>query len=80
MEVCFCICENKGAEELCGNRLCFHCIDSTICLLPKFEIQASSHLLWLAVQPGFVPKLVGNPKDRLSLDVAHLIMCFRISS
>ena len=33
----FCICENKGAVQLCGNRttdqrLCFHYTDSTIAL------------------------------------------------
>ena len=35
----FCICENKDADQLRGNReadqrLCFRCIDSTIPLLP----------------------------------------------
>ena len=35
----FCICENKGADQLCGNRtadqrLCFRYIDSTTPLLP----------------------------------------------
>ena len=42
----FCICENKDAEQLCGNReadqrLCFRYTDTTIPLLPKSEI--SSH-------------------------------------
>ena len=46
----FCICENKDADQLRGNReadqcLCFRCIDSKIHLLSKSEIQASSHLL-----------------------------------
>ena len=36
----FCICENKGADQLCGDRttdqrLCFRYIDSTIPLLSK---------------------------------------------
>ena len=36
----FCICENKDADQLCGNReadqrLCFRYIDSTIILLSK---------------------------------------------
>ena len=52
----FCICENKDADQLRGNReadqrLCFRYIDSTIPLLPKFEIsslQPSS----VDVQPG----------------------------
>ena len=39
----FCICENKGADQLRGNReadqrLCFRYLDSTISLLPKSEI------------------------------------------
>ena len=39
----FCKCENKDADQLPGNgeadqRLCFRYIDSTIPLLPKFEI------------------------------------------
>ena len=51
-----CICENKDADQLRGNReadqrLCFRHIDSTIPLLPKSEISS----LWpscVAVQPG----------------------------
>ena len=39
----FCICENKDADQLRGNReadqcLCFRYIDSTIPLLSKYEI------------------------------------------
>ena len=39
----FCICENKDADQLRGNRkadqrLCFRSMDSTIPLLPKSEI------------------------------------------
>ena len=41
----FCICENKGADQLRGNReadqrLCFRYIDSTIPLLSKSEISS----------------------------------------
>ena len=41
----FCICENKDADQLCGNReadqrLCFRYIDSTIPLLSKPEISS----------------------------------------
>ena len=41
----FCICENKDADQLRGNReadqrLCFHYIDSTIPLLPKSKISS----------------------------------------
>ena len=40
-----CICENKGADQLRGNReadqrLCFHYMDSTLPLLPKSEISS----------------------------------------
>ena len=39
----FCICENKDADQLRGyreadQRLCFRYIDSTIPLVPKYEI------------------------------------------
>ena len=51
----FCICENKDADQL----LCFRYIDTTIPLLSKSEIQASSYLLWLyspvCVGPGQKP-------------------------
>ena len=52
----FCICENKDADQLRGNReadqrLCFRYTDSTIHLLSKSEISS----IWsfsVAVQPG----------------------------
>ena len=55
-ESVFCICENKDADQLCGNReadqrLCFCYIASTIPLLPKYKI--SSHLpSSVTVHPG----------------------------
>ena len=61
----FCICENKDADQLRGNReadqrLCFRYIDSTIPLLSKYEISSISHLLWLyspvCVGPGRKPR------------------------
>ena len=61
----FCICENKDAVQLRGNReadqrLCFRYTDSTIPLLYKSKFQASSHLLWLyslvCVGPGQKPQ------------------------
>ena len=41
----FCICENKDADQLRGNReadqrLCFPYSDSTISLLPKYKISS----------------------------------------
>ena len=55
----FCICQNKDADQLRGNReadqrLCFCYTDSTIPLLYYPKFQASSHLLWLW------PKAEGN--------------------
>ena len=54
----FCICENKGADQLHGNcaadqGLCFRYIDSTIPLLTKSEI----------LNVAVVTDLVGSPKD-----------------
>ena len=60
----FCICGNKDADQLRGNReadqlLCFATrIEQSFFLNPKF--QASSHLLWLyspvCVGPGQKPQ------------------------
>ena len=52
----FCICENKDADQLRGNReadqrLCFRYIDSTISLLYKSEI-SSLYSSSVAVQLG----------------------------
>ena len=72
----FCICENKDADQLRSNReadqrLCFRHTDSTIPLLPKSEIQASNHLVWLyslvCVEPG------RKPEDRFSHNEAHVM-------
>ena len=62
----FCICENKDADQLRGNRkadqrLCFRYTDNTIHLLPKSEIsslQPSS----VAVQPGLCRTWSETPK------------------
>ena len=63
--VFFCICKNKDADQLRGNReadqrLCFRYIESTIPLLPIPKFQGSSHLLWLyrsvCVGPGRKPR------------------------
>ena len=59
----FCICENKGADQLHGNRaadqrFCFPFIDSTIPLLlnPKFRV------LWLYCEPRLCRTLSETPK------------------
>ena len=62
----FCICENKDADQLRGNReadqrLCFRYTDSTIPLLPIYEIsslQPSS----VAVQPSICRTWSETPK------------------
>ena len=51
----FCICENKDADQLRGNReadqrLCFRYTDSTESLLPKSEI-SSLYPFSVAIQP-----------------------------
>ena len=63
-----CICENKGADQLRGNReadqrLCFRYSDSTIPLLLKTEI-SSFQLFSVLVQVGLC---------WFSHEVAHLI-------
>ena len=60
----FCICDNKDADQLRGNReadqrLCFRYTDSTISYFLNPKFQASSHLLLLyslvCVGPGRKP-------------------------
>ena len=62
----FCICENKDADQLHGNReadqrLCFRYTDSTIPLLPKSEISSLSPSS-MAVQPGLCGTWSETPK------------------
>ena len=62
----FCICENKDADQLRGNReadqrLCLRYIYSTIPLLSKFEI-LSLYLSSVAVQPGLCRTWLETPK------------------
>ena len=68
----FCLCENKDADRLRGNReadqrLCFHYTDSTIRLLLNTKFQAFS------CTARFVSDLVGNSEDRFSHHEAHFI-------
>ena len=71
----FCICENKDADQLRGNReadqrLCFRFTDSKIPLLPKSEISS------LGCTDRFVSDLVGNIEDRFSHNEAHIrVVC-----
>ena len=62
----FCICENKDADQLRGNReadqrLCFRYTDSTIPLQPKSEI-SSLYPSSVAVQPGLCRTRSETPK------------------
>ena len=75
----FCICENKGTDQLHDNRatdqrLYYHYIDrTTIPLLPMscLKFQAASHLLWpystVCVRNG--QKLRGQ----IACDEAHIL-------
>ena len=71
----FCICENKDADQLRGNReadqrLCFRYTDSAIPLLPKSEI--SRLAIFSGCTARFMSDLVGNPEDRFSHNEAQL--------
>ena len=62
----FCICENKGADQLRGSReadqpLCFRYKDSTIPLLSKSKI-SSFYSSYVAVQPGLCRTWSETPK------------------
>ena len=62
----FCICENKDADQLRGNReadqrLCFRYTDSTFPLLPKYEI-SSLQPSAVVVQPGLCRTWSETPK------------------
>ena len=63
----FCICENKDADQLHGNReadqrLCFRYMDSTIPLLSKSKI-SSFYSSSVAVQPGLCGTWSETPKN-----------------
>ena len=65
----FCICENKDADQLHGNReadqrLCFRYTDSTIHLLSKSEI-SSLYPSSVTVQPGLCRTWSETPRRPL---------------
>ena len=73
----FCICENKDADQLRGNReadqrLCFRYMASTIPLLPKFKINFKPLAILFGCTAPFVSDLVGNPEDRFSQNEAQI--------
>ena len=62
----FCICENKDADQLRGDReadqrLCFRFTDTTIPLLHKYEI-SSLQPSCVVVQPGLCRTWSETPK------------------
>ena len=68
----FCICDNKGADQLRGNsapdqRFCFRSLDSTTTLL------MSSLTFFYGSAARFVSDQVGNPEYRFCLVEAHII-------
>ena len=82
----FCICENKDADQLRGNReadqrLCFRYTDSTIPLLPKSDI-SSLYPSSVTVQPGLCQTWSETPKTgflrtrlKLAASVGNVICC-----
>ena len=72
----FCIFEYKDADQLRGHRsadqrLCLRSLDSTIPLLPKFEISS----IWqssIAVEPGLWRTWSETLKNRFSCVAAHI--------
>ena len=78
-----CICENKDADQLRGNRqadqrLCFRYADSTISLLRKYEI-SSLQPSTVAVQPGLCGTWSETPKTGFlttKLMYCDLYSCF----
>ena len=75
-----CICENKDADQLRGNReadqrLCCHYIDSTVLLLSKSEI---SSLLpsSVAAQPGLCRTRSETRILVFSCRGSNLVVCF----
>ena len=77
----FCICENKAADQLCGNRttdqrLFFFCyLDSTFpppfFLNPKYF---KSLAIFSNCATRFVSDLVGTPEVRFSQNEAHVFI------
>ena len=69
-KLAFCICENKDADQLRGNRdadqrFCFRYIASTSPLLPKYKISS----LWpssVIAQPGLCRTRSKTPKTDFS--------------
>ena len=75
----FCLCEYKGADQLCSNcttdqRLCFHFTNTPIPLLHTYNQNFKILALFCECTERFVSDLVGIPEDRFSGVVAHLMI------
>ena len=78
-----CICENKDADQLHGDReadqrLCFRYTDSTIPLLPKSEISCLCICVFCDCTARFVSDLVENPEARFSQNEAQVISFIKV--
>ena len=80
----FCICENKGADQLRGNReadqrLCFRYTDSTISLLSKSEdrfSQNEAHIYLTKSLEKRVSQDITIPnKNEMPYDIAYNVIC-----
>ena len=74
----FCLCKNKDADQLRGNReadqrLCFRYTESTI--IRNFEPLA----IFCGCTARFLSNLVGNPEDRFSHNEAHMMVLIKES-
>ena len=72
-KLAFGICENKGADQLCGSRTadhrpCFRYIDSKSLFFRNFKPPA----IFCGCTARFVSDLVGNPEDRFSHNEAQM--------
>ena len=73
----FCICENKDADQLCGNneadqRLCFRYAIVQFLYFLNFKPLA---ICGCTACFFFLSHLVGNPEDLYSRDEAHIGAC-----
>ena len=71
----FCICENKGADQLRGNHaadqhLRFHYIDPSASKIQNLKPLA----VFCDCTAQFVSDIVGNPEDKFSHDTAHFVL------
>ena len=74
----FCICEKEDEDQLCSNstadqHLCFRYIDSTIPLLPIYEI-SSPLSSCVVVQPGLCGTWSETQKTGFSHNEAHILL------